>query len=72
VSAITLLNDFHGTAATMRPRGGRISARAWRRAMRRLCPSPGCTCGAIRGSQPGPEIVLHECPDGSRLVARPS
>lgn len=66
---ITLSNDFHSTVAALRPVQGRISARAWRRAMRRLCPSPACTCGAVRGEQPGLRgIEVHEQGDGSRRV----
>lgn len=70
---ITLSNDFHSTATTLRPRDGRITADAWRRAMRKLCPVHGCTCGAIRGAQPGLYgLEIHEQADGSQRVARAS
>jgi hypothetical protein len=68
-TTLKLSNDFHSTTATLRPAQGRISARAWRHAMRRLCPSQGCTCGAVRGEQPGLHgAEIHEQSDGSRRV----
>lgn len=70
-TAITMSNDFHGSTATLRPRAGRISADAWRRAMHKLCGISGCTCGGVRGSQVlAPTIHLQEQPDGSRRVVK--
>ena len=42
---ITIESTFHNTRTTMVPRNGRISGRAWRAALRRLCSSPDCRCG---------------------------
>lgn len=69
MQTITLSNDFHRTTATLRPRDGRISRAAWRRAMRKLCPSQECTCGKIRGEQDlGNVLEIHEQSDGSQRV----
>lgn len=61
VREFTFRNDFHHTEATVRatpvykpghisgpPDHYRVSARAWRRMERKLCPFDGCLCGGIR------------------------
>lgn len=66
---ITLSNDFHHTTARLRPVDGRISARAWRTAMLRLCGVSMCTCGGVRGEQAfGADVEVQAQPDGTRLV----
>ncbi len=41
---IRLKNEFHGTATFLRPKNGRVSPEALRRAERRLCGVSGCCC----------------------------
>lgn len=50
--SVTLRNDFHGSTATVRPdAAGRVSARAAKAALRKLCGMSDCECGGIRGRQ---------------------
>lgn len=62
-----LYNDFHGTTATVRPRDGIISERAWKRAAKALCGVPDCQCGVVRGYG-APDIAQR--PDGNWQVMR--
>ena len=52
---ITLSNDFHNTQATLRviPEGDLLSPSQQRRAEKALCGMADCTCGVVRGEQPG-------------------
>lgn len=43
-ATITITNDFHGTSTTIRPKNGRVTARARYDARRRLCGMADCTC----------------------------
>lgn len=60
----TLRNDFHNTSATVRPINGVISAKAMKRAAKKLCGMSDCRCGVIRW----PECRLIVLPDGSAIV----
>ena len=64
---ITLINDFHNTDVTLRPRGGWLSKDQVRRARRMLCGVTGCTCGGNAGER-GKNPQLEPHPDGSCKV----
>jgi hypothetical protein len=51
---ITMSNNFHNTSITLSiPEGGCILSESQMRKVDRLCGSRECTCGGIRGPQPG-------------------
>lgn len=72
MTKITLTNDFHDTTAVLRaldvysgghiagpPAYQKVSIRAWRAAMRKLCPFNDCQCGRLKidGRAPRHETV---------------
>ena len=75
---ILLINDFHGTEATVRPvpiTDGRfagyykVSQRVSKRLHNALCGSRDCTCGDTFGARVGPYIeVINQDYNGNYIV----
>ena len=69
---IKLINEFHGTAATMHAKeeDGRhyVRCRAYKMAINKLCGIKGCQCGGIRGGDYRLEPVCGYFPRADRYA----
>jgi hypothetical protein len=67
---VTIRNDFHGTAARVRPIDSYVARNTVLRVRRQLCGIAGCTCGGILSERGPQEVVIQPQPDGTvRLFA---
>jgi hypothetical protein len=60
---ITLTNDFHNSAISLRSTTHRLSAGQVAKARRALCGIDGCTCGGIAGTR-----GVQRLADGTRIA----
>ena len=68
---VTLFNDFHGTAVTLRSGADdRLSPGQVKRAKRELCGMSWCTCSDDAGCRGYQDFCLDFGPDGGASVWR--
>jgi hypothetical protein len=74
MSTITLTNEFHNSAVTLRPTGNRLSPGQVKRAKRELCGIDGCTCSdsaGTRGRVAGIEEIEFNADGSAVLIPAP-